>query len=134
MNELNNILIKIREVKPEFQKDEALAKALGISAGAFANHKQRGSIPYKHIVNFCNNYKIDINSIFIKSTGVDNPVASSDQTGRDTEEMENLKDDLILQLKLNQKLQGDIIERDQLISSLQAELLGKPKPSTRKAI
>ena len=67
------------------------------------------------------------------NTGAGNTVAPSDQSGRDAE-MELLKDKLIFQMELCQKLQFELNERDSLISSLQEELLGKPNPSTRKAM
>tara|TARA_R110002020_G_scaffold89131_1_gene218125 strand:- start:92 stop:463 length:372 start_codon:yes stop_codon:yes gene_type:complete len=63
-------------------------------------------------------------------TGVDNPVAPSEHTGRD-EEMDILKDKLILQMELCQHLQSTIIERDAIISSLKDQLLGKQRASAK---
>ena len=65
MNKFNHILKRIREVKPELQKDESLAKALEIIAGAFANHKHRWSIPYKQLITFCKKNDLDYEFILV---------------------------------------------------------------------
>lgn len=126
-------------------KDKEVEIALGMRPMALASLKRENRVGsfLKFLVPFCQREDISVDSFLVgKATDaeningtndVGNTVASPEQKRRD-EEMESLKDELISQFKINQKLQSDIIERDRLILSLKDKLLEKPKSSSRKAI
>lgn len=56
---VNEILDKIKEIK-EFQADTSLAELFGVAPNTVSNWRKRGSIPYDHIVAFCEKERVDL--------------------------------------------------------------------------
>lgn len=111
----DNILGRIREHKPDLIRDEALAKALGLSPGAFANHKQRGSVPYKQLVRFCTENNLNLKFIF-----------TGEKESADNVEGEEMLKDLI-------KAQQKIIELQEENKQLREELSKAPTRFRKKS-
>ncbi|MBQ4864397.1 hypothetical protein J8L98_22145 [Pseudoalteromonas sp. MMG013] len=65
--------------------DAALSKALGLSASAVRNAKNRNSLPWEGVINGCISSGIDLNEVFtgsaIKVDNNDEEVSASNDTG-----------------------------------------------------
>lgn len=59
MRTVDEILDKIKEIK-EFQTDTSLAELFGVAPNTVTNWRKRGSIPYDHIVAFCEKERVDL--------------------------------------------------------------------------
>ncbi len=115
MSELDKIIIRIKELF-SVQQDQEVAKILGISRASLANHKIRKTLPFKEIINLCKKNKKDINLLFGLKT--ENQSINNQNTTFTLEETEMLKDDLINQLKINQKLMAENIELREKLSEI----------------
>jgi SOS-response transcriptional repressor LexA len=62
IKKLKNILAEEKNLKKVFDKD--VAEALAIPQTTFATMKKRNSIPFKEIMEFCANKKLNINWLF----------------------------------------------------------------------
>ena len=115
MNELDKIILRIKEIF-SVNQDQEVAKILGISRASLANHKIRKTLPFKEIINLCKKNKKDINLLFGLKTG--NQSINNQNNSLTPEETEMLKDDLINQLKINQKLMAENIELREKLSEI----------------
>ena len=115
MSELDKIILRIKEIF-SVNQDQEVAKILGISRASLANHKIRKTLPFKEIINLCKNNKKDINLLFGLKT--ENQSINNQNNSLTPEETEMLKDDLINQLKINQKLMAENIELREKLSEI----------------
>ena len=115
MSELDKIILRIKEIF-SVNQDQEVAKILGISRASLANHKIRKTLPFKEIINLCKKNKKDINLLFGLKT--ENQSINNQNTTSTLEETEMLKDDLINQLKINQKLMAENIELREKLSEI----------------
>ena len=115
MNELDKIILRIKEIF-SVNQDQEVAKILGISRASLANHKIRKTLPFKEIINLCKKNKKDINLLFGLKT--ENQSINNQNNSLTPEETEMLKDDLINQLKINQKLMAENIELREKLSEI----------------
>ncbi|MCP4923658.1 MAG: bacteriophage CI repressor [bacterium] len=113
---------------------QALASELGITQGAVADAKKRGSFPNGWAVDICNRYGISLDYL-VSGKGLSSKERNEhglDLTYPATrppkidplnqiEEEQMWKDKYIGQMELNQRLQTEI-------SALKDELMGKPLP------
>ena len=122
-------------------KDKEVEELLGMRPMGLASLKRENRVGsfLKFLVPYVKAKGLSVDTFLIEvdeeeskfsNNGVDNPVTPPEQTRRDIE-MENLKDKLIIQMELCQKLQSDVIRKDTTISSLKDQLLGKPLASTK---
>ena len=69
MNEFKTILIKLKEIiKQQLQTDKKVldkdvAQALSITPALLASYKQRDKPPYKAILTYCHNNRLDVRKI-----------------------------------------------------------------------
>jgi DNA-binding Xre family transcriptional regulator len=63
-----SFIVEIINNKKPFDKD--IAEKLEMSTTNFSNMKQRGKIPFKHIVLFCEKYKVNLNWVLMVQTGI----------------------------------------------------------------
>ena len=115
MSELDKIILRIKEIF-SVNQDQEVAKILGISRASLANHKIRKTLPFKEIINLCKKNKKDINLLFGLKT--ENQSINNQNNSLTPEETEMLKDDLINQLKINQKLMAENIELREKLSEI----------------
>ena len=122
-------------------KDKEVEELLGMRPMGLASLKRENRVGsfLKFLVPYVKAKGLSVDTFLIEvdeeeskfsNTGTDNPVTPPKQTRRDIE-MDSLKDKLIIQMELCQKLQSDVIERDITIASLNDQLLGKPLASAK---
>ena len=125
-NELTTI---IKAIKTAFNihQDQEVAKLLGLSRASLANHKTRKTVPYKEIIDLCkkNNKSLDA----LLYGGVKTQTKNKDEISQPTfnyeREMEMLKDKLIAQMELSQRVLEEKDELRKENAELRALLLGK---------
>lgn len=63
MSDLSKIIDKIKKIE-NITEDKEVAKVLGIKADTLSQQKIRNSIPYKHIINYCNSRNVSLDALF----------------------------------------------------------------------
>ena len=90
MNEFKTILTKLKEItrqqlKPDTKVlDKDIAFALGNKPTSFASYKSRNKPPYKAILTYCHNNRLDVRKILFNEDEpiVSNPSTEAIETGK----------------------------------------------------
>ncbi len=73
MQSFNQITNKLKQIIGS-DKDKAVAAALGIKPTTFASMKRRQKIPYKAILVYCSDNRIDANTVLLGEIALGEPV------------------------------------------------------------